>query len=62
MTGLINTAVMEWWRRMWKRIVHRECDKCASRLIELGQDNGTAQKHINDAKDSLYKALSALEK
>lgn len=47
--------------RIWWRMVKRECWKCAHRLIELGQENGAAQEHIDAAKDALYRAVAAAE-
>jgi hypothetical protein len=52
-------------RRMVLRIrwgvLRRDCWKCANQLIRLGQENGSAQEHINAAKDALYRAANAAE-
>ena len=39
----------------------RELWKAADVLISLGQDNGEMQIDINNAKNSIYEALSKLE-
>ena len=43
-------------QRIWLRLVRKECRKCADILIWLGENNGDAQGHINDAKDALYRS------
>jgi hypothetical protein len=48
--------MMRFLARLRLKWARRDCRRCASILIMLGQDNGEAQKYINDAKDALYLA------
>ena len=57
MSGWLQAVV----RRIWWGIVKRDCWKCAHRLIMLGDQNGSAQEHIDTAKDALYRAVRAAE-
>lgn len=48
------------WRRIWLRLALGNVRKCADSLIMLGQNNGEAQEHLDDAKDALYRAAAAI--
>jgi hypothetical protein len=60
-SALVRGSLRRMVLRIWWGLVKRDCWKCAHRLIALGQENGSAQEHIDAAKDALYRAARAAE-
>ena len=55
-------AMKKW---LIKKLLHWhgvECFRIAEKIMWLGQDNGEAQQHLNNAKDELYRAERAFHK
>lgn len=48
-------------KRIRTNIIKKTIWRCIHKLIMLGQDNGEIQLDINNAKDSLYKAILKLK-
>lgn len=59
--SFVGSSLRRVVRRIRWGVVKRDCWKCANRLIWLGQENGSAQEHIDAAKDALYRAARAAE-
>jgi len=53
-------AVPKWLEKAYIWSIKSQLWRCANSLIAMGQNNGEAQKHINAAKDEIYKAIDIL--
>ena len=49
-------------RRLVRRRQERALWRAATELILLGREMGEAQKDVDDAKDAIYRAMSAMKR
>jgi len=52
----------KWLRKIFLHWQGADCYNIAKKIMWMGQDNGEAQQHLNNAKDELYRAERAFHK
>ena len=60
--GKTKRAIAGWLQQLVRRRQERALWRAATELILLGREMGEAQKDVDDAKDSIYRAMSAMKR
>ncbi len=50
------------FKKISLRRKYQQCHNAAFKICQIGYENGTAQKDLDDAKDSLYSAADKFDR